>query len=121
MIDAPQPAHKSSGFTEDARELRGVAAPAATQGEEGGGGAGGRGWGEGGWRRWWRRRWWLHLLHCSWQRSVVLHTNRKFRAEQEAERNPISSLPPVESGFRSSVTLLELTALCVCNTAAAEL
>lgn len=36
MIDAPQPPHKSSGFTEDARELRGVAAPAATP-EEGGG------------------------------------------------------------------------------------
>lgn len=46
MIDAPQPPHKSSGFTEDTRELRGVVAPAATlkerEGEEVG--AGGRRW-----------------------------------------------------------------------------
>lgn len=48
------------------------------------------------------------------------HTNRKFRPEQEAERDPISPLPPVQSGFSSSVTLLERTALCVCNTATAE-
>lgn len=35
MIDASQPPHKSSGFTEDAHELRGVAAPAATPGRGG--------------------------------------------------------------------------------------
>lgn len=55
MIDAPQPPHKSSGFTEDARELRGVAAPAATpeeggglEDEDGGWGVGGGGGGGGG-------------------------------------------------------------------------
>lgn len=100
MIDAPQPPHKSSGFTED-----------ATPEGSGGAGADGVGWR----RRWWKRRRWLCLLCCCWQRSVVLRANRKFRAEQEAECDPISSLPPVRSGFLSSVTLLELKALCACD------
>lgn len=36
MIDVAQSPHKSSGFTEDARELRGAAASAATLEERGG-------------------------------------------------------------------------------------
>lgn len=52
MIDAPQPPHKSSGFTEDACKVRGVAAPAATLQERGepedSDGGRGRGRGRGG-------------------------------------------------------------------------